>query len=104
MEITIDQLLRQAADLGASDLHLTVDLPPQARIDGAIGPLLGYPIIDKEMMEELIGSLLTDDRRSSYAENRSVDFSASSSDTEFDRSNCCIRLNSFCALSRTALA
>ena len=75
MEITIDQLLRQAADLGASDLHLTVDLPPQARIDGAIGPLLGYPIIDKEMMEELIGSLLTDDRRSSYAENRSVDFS-----------------------------
>ena len=38
----VDRLLREAAERGASDLHVTVGVPPMLRVDGALVPM-DYP-------------------------------------------------------------
>ena len=40
----IDPLLRTMLERGGSDLHLTVGLPPKARISGALQPIGSRPL------------------------------------------------------------
>ncbi len=40
MSLNIHNLLRETAKKGASDLHLTVGMPPMLRLDGELAPLL----------------------------------------------------------------
>jgi twitching motility protein PilT len=70
----IDQLLIQATALGASDLHLRVGAPPLMRLDSAIQPVPGRPVVASEDMEKLVGSILSDEHRKSFYENKAVDF------------------------------
>ncbi|MEW6540176.1 MAG: type IV pilus twitching motility protein PilT [Bacillota bacterium] len=54
----IDEILRQACKLGASDVHLTVDSPPAFRLHGALLPLdapewQGRPEIDPSYVRAL---------------------------------------------------
>jgi len=49
---TIDDLLRQAVEAHASDLHLTVGLPPMIRVSGVLRPL-GEPILTPEETSRL---------------------------------------------------
>ena len=54
----INPLLRHAVELGASDIHLKVGVPPIVRRDGALEPMGEFPIVtdqDTEMVLELIG-------------------------------------------------
>jgi twitching motility protein PilT len=54
----LNPLLRRAVELGASDVHLKVGLPPILRRDGALGPLEEYPVLsdrDVEAVVEVIG-------------------------------------------------
>jgi twitching motility protein PilT len=54
----LNPLLRRAVELGASDIHLKVGIPPVLRRDGALGPLEEYPIVtdrDVEAIVEVIG-------------------------------------------------
>jgi twitching motility protein PilT len=54
----LNPLLRRAVELGASDIHLKVGLPPVLRRDGDLGPLDEYPILtdaDLERVVEAIG-------------------------------------------------
>src|SRR5438876_2656806 len=54
----LNPLLRRAVELGASDIHLKVGLPPVLRRDGDLGPLEEYPILtdrDLEGVVEVIG-------------------------------------------------
>jgi twitching motility protein PilT len=56
MELNL--LLRRAVELGASDIHLKVGVPPILRRDGALGPLEEAPIVtdkDTEIVLELVG-------------------------------------------------
>src|SRR2546422_7973860 len=50
----LNPLLRRAVDLGASDIHLKVGLPPILRRDGALAPLEESAILVDRDMEELI--------------------------------------------------
>jgi twitching motility protein PilT len=45
----IDQLLHTMLERGGSDLHLTVGLPPKARISGALTPLNDAPVSATQM-------------------------------------------------------
>ena len=52
-------LLRRAVELGASDIHLKVGLPPILRRDGALSPLEEYAILtdrDVEVVLEVVGT------------------------------------------------
>ena len=54
----LNPLLRRAVELGASDIHLKVGLPPILRRDGEIGALEECPIVtdkDTESVLELVG-------------------------------------------------
>jgi twitching motility protein PilT len=54
----LNPLLRRAVELGASDIHLKVGIPPILRRDGALGPLEEYPIVtdsDAESVLEAVG-------------------------------------------------
>ena len=54
----LNPLLRRAVELGASDIHLKVGVPPILRRDGALGPLEQAPPLtdrDSETVLEVIG-------------------------------------------------
>src|SRR5213080_285899 len=54
----LNPLLRRAVELGASDIHLKVGLPPILRRDGALGPLEEAPPVsdrDTEAVLDLVG-------------------------------------------------
>jgi twitching motility protein PilT len=54
----LNPLLRRAVELGASDIHLKVGVPPILRRDGDIGPLEECPVVtdrDTESVLELVG-------------------------------------------------
>jgi twitching motility protein PilT len=50
----LNPLLRRAVDLGASDIHLKVGLPPILRRDGALSPLDEYAILMDKDMDSLL--------------------------------------------------
>jgi twitching motility protein PilT len=54
----LNPLLRRAVELGASDVHLKVGVPPILRRDGSLGPLEECPIVtdkDTEIVLEAVG-------------------------------------------------
>jgi twitching motility protein PilT len=54
----LNPLLRRAVELGASDIHLKVGLPPILRRDGALTPLEECPVLtdrDAEDVLEVVG-------------------------------------------------
>src|SRR3954449_12078496 len=56
MELNL--LLRRAVQLGASDIHLKVGVPPILRRDGSLGPLEEAPLVtdrDAEVVLEVVG-------------------------------------------------
>jgi twitching motility protein PilT len=56
MELNL--LLRRAVELGASDIHLKVGVPPILRRDGSLGPLEGAPVVtdrDAEAVLDAVG-------------------------------------------------
>jgi twitching motility protein PilT len=52
----LNELLRSAVVLGASDIHLKIGQPPILRRDGALGPMDGWPALGEDDLE---GVLLT---------------------------------------------
>jgi twitching motility protein PilT len=54
----LNPLLRRAVELGASDIHLKVGVPPILRRDGSLGPLEEAPVVsdrDTEAVLEAVG-------------------------------------------------
>ncbi|MCL6450771.1 MAG: type IV pilus twitching motility protein PilT [Acetobacteraceae bacterium] len=72
----IDELLRQAVELGASDLHLTVESPPVIRINGELCPL-GTQALAPEDTQRMAEELLEPRLRGRFEELGEVDFSYS---------------------------
>lgn len=68
----IDELLKQAAALNASDVHLTVEAPPIFRIDGKLQPA-GETELTKEHTEIMAKHLLVSSEWQKYVEKGEVD-------------------------------
>jgi len=60
-----NQLLAEALERGASDLHLIADLPPVLRVNGEIFPLPAAPLAAAEL-NALAAVLLTPEQRAAY--------------------------------------
>ncbi len=71
--IEMPDLLQLVIDEGASDLHITVGLPPMLRLSGALTPL-DTEILTPEDTERLMKSITSDPRRVEISENGGVDF------------------------------
>ncbi|MBY0356581.1 MAG: type IV pilus twitching motility protein PilT [Candidatus Obscuribacterales bacterium] len=70
----LDALFKHMKDSGASDLHLVVGEPPKVRVHGTIEPIEGAPVINKEQMAVLLGEILNEQQKSSYGNDRDLDF------------------------------
>lgn len=73
----IKEILNKVVSLKASDLHLTIGAMPTLRINGKLGPLAGYKVLDESTLEDLIFSLLNQDQKELLLVNKEVDFSFS---------------------------
>jgi len=74
MPSTITQLLIEAIKKGASDLHITVGVPPIVRVDGFLEPL-EYPPLRKEDTQKLIYDILNDQQKIKFESDWELDFS-----------------------------
>jgi twitching motility protein PilT len=68
----IDQLLRTMLEKGGSDLHLTVGLPPKARISGSLTPI-GQEPLDAPTMERLLHEICPERRWTDFLERHDLD-------------------------------
>ncbi len=72
--LTMEFLLKLIVDRGASDLHLTVGIPPQLRIGGQLTYTTSEPM-EPETLRKLAYSLLTNDQISWFEKKKELDFS-----------------------------
>lgn len=74
--ITIEELLTIAAEHGASDVHITVGVPPKMRVNGALYNM-DYPSLMPQDTEPIIMSIMDRRRKEMFDEKGEVDFSIS---------------------------
>ncbi len=74
MPLTLNEMLKEMVDQGASDLHVTTGSAPQIRIDGILHPL-NHPALTPTDTKQLAYSILTDKQKQALEENLELDFS-----------------------------
>jgi twitching motility protein PilT len=75
--VAIDHLLAQMVDRSASDLHLTIGIPPVLRIHGELKPLTDLPPLAAEDTHALARSLMSEKQMGKFERNREIDFAIS---------------------------
>ena len=70
----IEELLQEAVARRASDLHLTVGMPPIIRVHGSLDKM-NFPSLKPDDTRQLLESMTTDDRLRQFQEIGEVDFS-----------------------------
>ena len=76
MDTTVDDLLIKAAEMKASDLHLTVGVPPKVRVFGDLKSL-NLPKLMPEDVKALACSILPANLKQKFEEYGEIDFSYS---------------------------
>jgi twitching motility protein PilT len=77
MELHLDDLLRYAVSVGASDLHVTTGLPACVRLHGAIRPIEGCPVLNNEMIRDMVFGILPQTMRERFESEKELDTSHS---------------------------
>ena len=60
--VTIEELLKIGKENGASDVHITVGLPPEMRVNGELMGM-DYPRLTPTDTEEIVGQLLNEKQK-----------------------------------------
>lgn len=93
-------LLQQAIDAKASDLHLIVGNPPILRIDGELVQILNSGILTEELISEGLKQILTGEQFERLTVNKEIDFSLSFSEKARFRVNSYTQKGSLAAAFR----
>jgi len=75
--VAIDHLLAQMVERNASDLHLTVGIPPVLRIHGELKPIADLPPLVLEDTHALARGLMSEKQMGKFERNREIDFAIS---------------------------
>jgi twitching motility protein PilT len=71
----MDELFRKMAEIGASDLHLSVSMPPMIRKDGKMAQLqAGDPAMTREATRDLLTSIMPARNQEEFAARSDTDF------------------------------
>ena len=70
----VDELLMLTAQKGASDLHLSPGYYPTIRVDWRLIPLADHKILDKQLLDNLVLSLLEDGPKEKFLAEKELDF------------------------------
>jgi twitching motility protein PilT len=76
----LDRVLQAARQLGASDVHLKVGLPPIFRVKGDLRTVANVPPMTKEAVEEFGQSMMNPRQRDLFEKNWDVDLAYSTAD------------------------
>lgn len=76
----IESLLEECIRRKASDLHVQYNLPPILRIDGNLMPITGMPVLNEEMLKEIIFATIDEDQQKIYLKDKEFDYSFSFGD------------------------
>ena len=74
--ITVEQLLMTAREDGASDVHITVGVPPRMRVNGRIANL-DYPSLSETDCSKIIYSIMDDRQMELFRDNKQIEFALS---------------------------
>jgi twitching motility protein PilT len=88
MEFDFSEVLTRMVDLRASDVHLTPGFPPAIRVRGRITPMEDYPRLTPQQTREVVYSVLNDDQRKRFENNKQLDFAYSIPGVARYRVNC----------------
>ena len=66
--------LQEVVRLTASDLHVTSNAPPMLRVDGALQPVPGAEVWDRDRVSVALMTLLTPAQAATFEENLELDF------------------------------
>ncbi len=97
MDEQLKELLNTTINEGASDLHLTVDVPPTIRVARELIPLSDYSSLTPDDTARIVFSLLDTDQQERLKVNRELDFSFTHSDARF-------RVNAYYSMGSLAAA
>ncbi len=92
-------ILTEAANQRASDVHLVPGASPYIRIDGQLIPLTNWPRFSGDQIQQFILQLLNDNQRLRLAQDYCVDFSLNLNDTRY-RGNAVFQRNGLEAIFR----
>jgi twitching motility protein PilT len=74
--MTIDELLKKAISVDASDLHITVNIPPTVRVHGHLQHLPDSPL-DRNTVTELAKQIMKEEQQKIFEQKGDIDFSYS---------------------------
>jgi twitching motility protein PilT len=72
-DVHLDDILREAVERRASDIHITTGLPPMVRVDGEVVPL-SYEITTPDQAQRLLYEILSDDNLEKFEQKHELDF------------------------------
>lgn len=70
----MDKYFERMFQAGASDLHMSVGMPPMIRHDGEMKPLPGFPVLDVETLERLLYEIMPVRNREEFGQRHDTDF------------------------------
>lgn len=73
-DVHIDDILRVSQQMKASDIHLTVGLPPMVRVDGKLVPTRWEQVTPREA-QRLVYDVLTSEQIEKFERTKELDFS-----------------------------
>ncbi len=74
-EVRLIDIIKRAMELNASDIHITLGVPPCVRVDGQIRRLTEFPRLRPEDTQKLAYSIMSEKNRQKLEERGQVDFS-----------------------------
>jgi len=83
MHSRIKQLLAMAVANKASDIHLSVGMVPKLRVNGELMEVTNFDASDDKLMAEMILSMLTEEQKQKFEQNREIDLSIISENSRF---------------------
>jgi len=69
----LDEILRKAVEMGASDVHLKVPLPPVTRINGVLSPIRGEDRLTPDEIRRVALSVMNERQREIFTKTKELD-------------------------------
>ncbi len=71
--VRLDNILKYAGSIGASDVHIASETTPLIRLHGELKPVKMNPLTSKESLE-LINEIMTPEQKDHFGKNLDIDF------------------------------
>src|SRR5712692_6538901 len=72
--VKLEEVLRLAIEMNATDIHIQVGLPPMFRVRGKLVPHASSPLA-AEQCEALVFSIMSEEQKKTFSERLDCDFS-----------------------------